>query len=85
MTERFQQPEIIKVTCDAHPWMTGWLVVTDHPFVAVTDERGAFKIDGVPPGSYQLQIWHERLPARAADVAVRAGEETRVSVEMAQN
>jgi plastocyanin len=83
MTERFLHPEIVKVTCDAHPWMTGWIVVTDHPYVAVTDAQGAFRLPDVPPGTYTLRIWHERLPEQTRDVTITAGGETRVTVEMA--
>jgi hypothetical protein len=85
MTERFQHPEIVKVSCDAHPWMTGWIVVTDHPYVAVTDERGAFRLAGVPPGSYTLSLWHETLGEQRQEVTVRAGEEKLIALEMGRS
>src|SRR5688572_5334710 len=46
----------VKVGCDIHPWMRGWIYVFDHPWFAVTDGRGRFKIPGVSPGEYQLHI-----------------------------
>ena len=82
LTEKFSKPEIIKVSCDAHAWMAGWIVATDHPFVAVTDEKGSFTIKDVPPGSYKVEIWHETLGKQVKEVSVKAKEEAKLSVEM---
>lgn len=49
----------ISFTCDYHPWMQGYALVQDHPFMAVTDEQGHFEIQGVPRGSHKLIVWHE--------------------------
>ncbi|MBI2882583.1 MAG: hypothetical protein HYY11_01535, partial [Candidatus Methylomirabilis oxyfera] len=57
LTEKFAKPEIVKVTCDAHSWMLGWLVVSDHPYVAVTNDKGEFTLSHVPPGNYKLEVW----------------------------
>lgn len=83
MTEKFTQPEIIKVTCDAHPWMAGWLVVADSP-TAVTDEKGSFKLANVPAGTYKLKVWHEGLGEQTKEVTVKAGEEVKVTFELAK-
>ena len=53
--------ENVQIVCDLHPWMKSYLIVKDHPYVAITDEKGAFKIDGVPPGEYTVKCWHEKL------------------------
>ncbi len=79
----FGEPEIITLTCDVHSWMKGYLVVTDSPYVAVTDEAGSFKIPDVPPGTYKLDLWHESLGRQTKDVTVKAGDETQVSFELA--
>jgi plastocyanin len=84
LTEKFGKPEIIKVSCDAHAWMAGWIVATDHPFVAVTDEKGSFTIKDVPPGNYKVQIWHETLGKQVKEVSVKAKEEAKVSAEFAK-
>jgi copper chaperone CopZ len=83
MTERFSHPEIMRATCDAHPWMNAWIVVAEHPYYAVTDSAGSFTLKNVPPGTYELQVWHETLGQVARDVAVKAGEEARITVELA--
>ena len=59
ITRRLTTPGVVRVTCEAHRHMMGWLVVHDSPYYAVTDERGHFKIDGVPPGTYTIAMWHE--------------------------
>lgn len=84
MKEKFAQAETVKVTCDAHGWMSGWIVVTDHPYHAVTDANGAFAIADVPPGDYELKFWHETLGETTQKVSVKANEEASVSVEMAK-
>ena len=84
MTEKFEKPETVRVECDAHGWMKGWLVVTDHPYYAVTDASGAFELTDVPAGSYTLKFWHETLGETTQDVTVEAGGAAAVAVEMAQ-
>ena len=77
----FRKPEIIRIDCDLHPWMRAWVVVAEHPFYAVTGERGEFVLENVPPGNYTLQVWHETLGTVKKDVAVTGGVAT-VTVEM---
>ncbi|WP_406696668.1 carboxypeptidase regulatory-like domain-containing protein [Singulisphaera sp. Ch08] len=50
----------IAVGCDLHPWMTGYLMVFDHPFFAVTGEDGSFEIKGVPAGKQNVVVWQEK-------------------------
>jgi hypothetical protein len=55
----FNQSGILAVTCDAgHPWMSAYIVVVDHPYYTVTDATGGFTIDNIPPGTYELAVWH---------------------------
>ena len=67
ITKRLTRPGVIRVVCDAHPHMTAWIIVHDSPYYAVTDERGAFRIDGIPPGSYKVTMWHEGFRSRGLD------------------
>ena len=84
MTEKFEKPEIIKVQCDAHSWMQGWIVVQAHPHYAVTDEGGAFKLDNVPAGKHKVEVWHETLGKVTQEVEVKAGAPTKVTFELAK-
>jgi hypothetical protein len=67
ITRRLTRPGVIRVLCDAHPHMSAWMVVHDSPYYAVTDERGAYRIDAVPPGTYRVTMWHEGFRARGTD------------------
>jgi hypothetical protein len=57
------------------------VVVAEHPYYAVTNERGEFALENVPPGNYTLQVWHESLGTLKKDVAVTDGVSP-VTVEM---
>jgi Carboxypeptidase regulatory-like domain len=67
ITRRLTRPGIVRVVCDAHPHMTAWMIVHDNPYYAVTDERGAFRIDGIPPGTYKVTMWHEGFRLKGLD------------------
>ena len=79
----FRRPEIIRIDCDLHPWMRAWVVVAEHPFYAVTNQRGEFVFENIPPGTYPLQVWHESLGVVKKDVTVSDGV-TALTVEMAR-
>ncbi len=76
------KPEIVPIKCDAHSWMSGWAVVTGHPYYAVTDEKGAFKLENVPPGKHKIEVWHETLGKVTKEIEVKAGAETKVAFEL---
>jgi plastocyanin len=60
----------IQLTCDVHPWMRAFVVVTENPFFAVTNEDGAFSIEGLPAGAYALEAWHPRFGAKKLKVTI---------------
>ena len=82
MAEKFEKPEIIKLTCDVHSWMIGWVAVMPNPFFAVTNASGTAKIDNVPAGKHKVEVWHEVLGKMSKDVDVKAGQVAKVSFEM---
>lgn len=81
--EKFAQPEVIKVTCDAHGWMTGWFIAQDHPYYAKTDANGSYKLTDVPPGDYEVKVWHEKLGEKTQKVTVAGGGEAKADFELA--
>jgi len=81
MTEKFDKPEVIKLTCDVHSWMLGWVAVTPGP-AGVTDKEGHARIENVPPGKHKVEVWHETLGKQEKEVEVKAGQTTKVSFEM---
>jgi len=82
MAEKFEKPEFIKLTCDVHSWMLGWVAVMPNPFFGVTDASGNAKIENVPPGKYAVEAWHETLGKQSKEVEVKAGQTTKVAIEM---
>jgi len=59
-SRRFRRAQaMITARCDVHPWMSGFVGVSDHPFFAVTGEDGSFSFEGLPPGDYVIEAWHE--------------------------
>jgi plastocyanin len=69
----FGKPEIVRIKCDIHAWMGAYLVVDPHPFHALTGEDGAFRIEGLPAGTYTLEAWHETLGALQQSVTLPEG------------
>ena len=74
---RFPRPEVGKIVkCDVHPWMIGWIHISDHPFFAVTGIDGQYLLKDLPPGEYEILAWHERFKEKPliAKVRVEAGK-----------
>jgi plastocyanin len=78
----FKNPERLRVDCDLHSWMRGWVVVAEHPFYAVTNEEGEFNFENIPPGKYTLQVWQETLGAVNQEVTVAGNGTHTVTVGM---
>ena len=57
--KKFGEAEFMRIQCDIHKWMGAWAGVFDHPFFAVTKEDGSYEITGLPPGDYEIAVWHE--------------------------
>jgi plastocyanin len=70
----FDAPGVVRIGCNAHAAMEAFVVVHANPYLAVTDSHGAYTIEGVPPGSHRIRVWHERSTERAMPVVVHAGQ-----------
>jgi plastocyanin len=75
--------QIVKFKCDVHPWMTGYIAVSTHPFFAVTDNDGGFTIADVPAGTYTVEAWHERFGTTTAEVTVTPNKPGSVQLALA--
>jgi hypothetical protein len=69
----------VTVRSDRLPWMAAWIHVFDHPYFAISNDRGAFGIDSVPPGTYELRLWHAATGWRDTLVTVAAGDTLRLA------
>jgi hypothetical protein len=71
----------VRLNCNTHPWMRGWMIVTDDA-AAVTSADGRFTIDNVPPGTYELRVWHEALKGAPQKVTVVSGKPTEINFQL---
>jgi len=71
----FSTPEVmVPIECNVHGWMHAYVGVLSHPFFATSGEDGSFSIKNLPPGTYTIEAWHEKLGPQQATVTVGAGE-----------
>jgi plastocyanin len=70
---RFDRPGIVRVFCEIHSHMNAYILVFSHPFFAVTDADGRYRIDGVPPGTYSVVAWHEGVASEPSAARVTEG------------
>jgi hypothetical protein len=80
-TAKIREVGIMKVVCDTHAWMLGFVHVFDHPFFAVTNEQGVFSISDLPSGSYVLKAWHEDGGIRTQEITIPDSGDVRVVFE----
>ena len=71
-----EEPLPVKVACNIHPWMNAWLVVKDHPYMAVSDDHGKLEIKNLPTGEWSFQIWQEKA-GYLREVAFEGGKTDR--------
>jgi plastocyanin len=74
ISKELEDTKVIKFTCDVHPWMRGFVVVSSHPFFAVSGKDGSFSIDKVPDGKYDIEAWHPHYGLKKATVEVTGGK-----------
>jgi len=73
--EEFAKVEgMFVIKCDVHPWMKAYVEVMSHPFFDVTESDGKFALTDLPAGTYDIEIWHEKLGTQSQKVTVGADE-----------
>jgi plastocyanin len=65
---------MVPFKCNVHAWMNAYVGVLEHPFFAVSDGKGRFALQQLPPGTYTIEIWHERFGTQTQEVTVTAQE-----------
>jgi Carboxypeptidase regulatory-like domain len=76
----FTAPEVmVRIKCDVHSWMTAYAGILPHPYFAVTANGGAFELKGLPPGTYTIEAWHEKLGTQTQSVTLGDKETKSVS------
>ena len=74
--KRFDEPGLVRVYCNIHPQMVGFVMVVDSDYATVTGPDGAFRFGGVPPGNWTVRAWQEEGGEAQASVSSRARTET---------
>ena len=70
-TKKFAEAEVmVPMKCDVHSWMQGYIGVVPHPYFAVTDASGNFKIANLPAGDYVVEVWQEKLGVQSQKVRI---------------
>lgn len=73
--QKFDKSEVmVKVKCEVHNWMASYVGVLDHPFYAVSDDKGAFEIKNLPAGDYELEAWQEKYGTQIIKISVGASD-----------
>ena len=73
--DSFSREEIaIPVKCNVHPWMRSYVAVFRHPYFAVTGKDGSFDLSNLPPGTYTIKAWHEKLGTSTQTITISANE-----------
>jgi hypothetical protein len=83
-SHKIRQSGILKVVCDTHTWMLAHIHVFDHPYFAVTDDRGMFSIANIPTGTYTITAWHEDAGIRSQEVTVSETGDVGLSFEFSK-
>ena len=74
------RPGYYIVKCDVHGWMQAYFRVDDHPFHAVSDVDGKFRIENIPEGSYVLEAWHEHFGKQEVEVNVAGDTPSHITI-----
>ncbi len=73
---------VVKLKCDVHPWMLGYVIVSKSPYFSVSKD-GQFEIKDVPAGTYTVEAWHEKLGSKTEQVTVTDGKTSDVKFTFA--
>ena len=83
INKKLTQPGVLKLRCDAgHTWMSGYIIVLDEPYYAVTDANGNFSIQGVPPGKYEVEIWQKWLGKSRQRLEIKEGQNEALTITL---
>jgi len=75
LEQSFARQEVsVPVRCNVHPWMRAYIAVLKNPYFSVSDKNGSFDIKNLPPGTYTITAWQEKLGTQMQKVTVGAGE-----------
>lgn len=81
----FDKPGVVEVLCNIHSSMLGYVVVVDSPWYSTVGASGTFSIKGVPPGTYEVELWHESMTNPVKSRVTVTDEGARLSLNVASD
>jgi hypothetical protein len=85
-TKTLSKAGLLKLSCYVHPWQHAYVSIFDHPYAAVTDDKGRFVINDILPGTYSVEAWHEELGIKQIlKVKVESGKTSIIKFEYGTN
>jgi plastocyanin len=81
-SKKFEEPGLVRVYCNIHPQMIGFVMVVDSAFAAVTGTDGSFRFDNVPPGSHTVKAWQEEGAEISQPIVVKSGAEEPLAIRI---
>ena len=77
---RLRRGHLLTIDCNAHNWMASWLYTSSNPYLTVTSTDGRFELPDIPPGQYQLAVWHPMLGEKLLNLNVEEGADLRFNL-----
>ncbi len=74
LVDKLKRPELAILKCDIHPWMRQFVHIKPHPIFCVSQDDGTFELPAVPPGKYELRVWHELHGTRSQKIELLDGK-----------
>jgi hypothetical protein len=84
-TVMFDKAGRVDVFCSIHSSMNCVVLVLENPFFVIADDKGRYAITNVPPGTYKLKAWHERLPPQQMEIVVPQNGEVKADFVLGIN
>jgi hypothetical protein len=75
---------MVDIKCDVHAWMRAFVGVLEHPYFGTTGQDGRVALNNLPPGTYTLEAWHEKLGVKTQQVTLGAKESKEVAFAFAR-
>lgn len=78
----FNKPGEVIILCNVHSEMVAYIVVLENPYFVKTEKEGNFRIENIPPGTYQLKTWHEKMKSAPQEVTIAKEEIKEIHLEL---
>lgn len=79
-TVRLDNAGEIPLRCNVHQEMSAFIVVLGNPYFTLTDKKGEFVIDNIPPGEYTLKTWHEKFKSVSIEITIAPNQTVEVEL-----